>query len=185
MLVGFARVSSVSQNIERQEIELKKLNCERIFIEVASGKTSNRKVLNEMLDFIREGDLVITSEFSRLCRNTKELLEIIEKIKKKGCSFKSIKESFDSETPNGKLMVTIIAAISEFERDILLERQREGIAIAKKRGAFKKNTLPIPLDFKEQFYNFNCNKSQLSKYYGVSRPIIYRFIKECNLNSKI
>ena len=176
MIIGYARVSTLEQNTERQEIKLKENGCDKLFIEKASGKNSTRPVLKEMLDYIREGDTVVISDFSRLARNTKDLLDITATISEKGATFRSLKENIDSTEPTGKLMLTVIGAIAEFERDVLLQRQREGIALAKIRGKFKKKELKIPLDFEDMKQKLEFNKKRLASHYGVSRPIIYKWI---------
>lgn len=106
-------------------------------MEKVSGKDTNRPELQSMLDYIREGDTVYIHDFSRLARSTKDLLELVELFNKKDISLVSTKENLDTSTPTGKLMLTMIAAINEFERLNLLEHQREGIAIAKKQGKYK------------------------------------------------
>ncbi len=176
MKIGYARVSTLEQNIERQEIHLKEAQCEEIFLEKASGKNTARPELNEMLGFIRAGDTVIVSDFSRLARNTKDLLDITSAISAKGATFKSLKENIDSTTPTGKLMLTVIGAIAEFEREALLQRQKEGIELAKQKGKFKKKELKIPLDFEDMKQKLEFNKKRLASHYGVSRPIIYKWI---------
>lgn len=178
MIVGYVRVSSVDQNEERQVEALKKSGVEKIFSEKKSGKDKNRPKLEEMLNFIREGDVVIVSEFSRLARNTKDLLDITESITKKGAEFKSLKESIDTSTPAGKLMLTVIGAIATFEREILLERQKEGIAIAKEKGKFKKPEKEIPKDLNEKMIEFEFKKILVAKYYNVSRPTLDKWLKE-------
>lgn len=178
MIVGYVRVSSVDQNEERQVEALKKSGVEKIFSEKKSGKDKNRPKLEEMLNFIREGDVVIVSEFSRLARNTKDLLDITESITKKGAEFKSLKESIDTSTPAGKLMLTVIGAIATFEREILLERQKEGIAIAKEKGKFKKSKKEIPKDLNEKMLEFEFKKINVAKYYNVSRPTLDKWLKE-------
>ncbi len=177
MIIGYARVSTLEQNTERQEIKLKENGCNKLFIEKASGKNSTRPVLKEMLDYIREGDTVVVSDFSRLARNTKDLLDITATISEKGATFRSLKENIDSTEPTGKLMLTVIGAIAEFERDVLLQRQREGIALAKIRGKFKKDNLPIPTDLSQKVVEFQYSKTALAGHYGVSRPTIYRWLK--------
>ncbi len=176
MKVGYMRVSTQTQKTERQEIQLKEWGVQKVYTDKLSGKARDRPQLNELLSFIREGDIVIVSEFSRLARNTKDLLEITETITSKGASFKSLKESIDTTTPAGKMMLTVIGAIATFEREILLERQAEGIAIAKAKGKFAKPILAIPIDFKEKLEEHQFSKSKLAKHYDVSRPTIYNWL---------
>ena len=131
MKIAYVRVSTVEQNESRQIEALEKYGIEKWFTEKVSAKDTNRPKLKEMLEFAREGDTIYIHDFSRLARSTKDLLEIVETLKAKGIHLVSNKENIDTSTPTGKLMLTMIAAINEFERSNLLERQREGIAIAK------------------------------------------------------
>jgi len=137
MHVGYVRVSTIEQNEARQLEAMKQYPIERMFIEKASAKDTNRPRLQELLAFVRDGDVVHIHDFSRLARSVKDLLEVVEKLNAKGVALVSNKENIDSSTPTGKLMLTMIGAINEFERTNLLERQREGVAIAKRDGAYK------------------------------------------------
>lgn len=181
MIVGYVRVSTIEQNEERQLVTMKKYNVEKVFSEKVSAKDTNRVELNNMLDFIREGDTVVIHDFSRLARSTKDLLEIVELLEDKKVTLISSKENIDSSTPTGKLMLTMIGAINEFERANLLERQREGIAIAKEKGLYK-GRKEIKIDNFEEYYNRyknrEFNKTQLSKELGVSRPTLDKLIKD-------
>jgi DNA invertase Pin-like site-specific DNA recombinase len=153
MKVGYIRVSTEEQNTIRQEVMMQQLNVEKIFIDKKSGKNTNRPQLQAMLSFVREGDTVVVSEISRFGRNAKDLLELIDILTKKGVQFESQKEKFDTTTPAGKAMLTIFAAISQLERDYILERQREGIAVAKEKGVYKGRT-PITVkkdDFEKEY----------------------------------
>ena len=181
MIVGYVRVSTVEQNESRQLVTMDKYNVEKLFQEKVSAKDINREELNKMLDFVREGDSIVIHDFSRLARSTKDLLHIMELLESKGVNLISTKESIDSSTPTGKLMLTMIAAINEFERTNMLERQREGIAIAKAAGKYK-GRKEIKVDNFEDYYNKYINrvfnKSQLAKEIGVSRPTLNKLIKE-------
>lgn len=137
MKVAYVRVSTIEQHEQRQIEALKQHGIEKWFMEKVSGKDTNRPQLKAMLDFVREGDTVYIHDFSRLARSTKDLLELVELLNQKKVTLVSNKENLDSGTATGKLMITMIAAINEFERENLLERQREGIAIAKEQGKFK------------------------------------------------
>lgn len=130
--LGYVRVSTAEQNDARQRGALEKYNIDKWFEEKVSGKDTNRKKLQAMIDYCREGDTIYVHDFSRLARSTKDLLEIVELLQSKGVNLVSDKENLDTNTATGKLMLTMIAAIAEFERQNLLERQREGIAIAKR-----------------------------------------------------
>ena len=149
MIIGYARVSSIDQNEARQIEEFKKLGTEKNFIDKQSGKNCDRPQLQEMLQYVREGDIIIVSEYSRLARNVQDLLNIINELKKKKVELRSLKESLDTTTPQGKLMLTIFAGLAEFERDMIRQRQLEGIAIAKQRQ-------PIPYD--KALFKKECKK---------------------------
>lgn len=181
MKVGYVRVSTIEQNEERQLVTMEKYGVEKIFQEKVSAKDTNRPELNKMLDYIREGDTVVVHDFSRLARSTKDLLEIVELLKSKDVNLISAKENIDSSTPTGKLMLTMIGAINEFERANLLERQREGIAIAKEKGLYK-GRKEIKVDnFEEQYERYlkrELNKTQLAKELNISRPTLDKLIKE-------
>ncbi len=145
MLIGYARVSTQEQNEARQLEEFRKLGTEKNFIDKQSGKDIERPQLKAMLQFVREGDIVVVSEYSRLARNVQDLLKIIDELNARNVQLRSIKESLDTTTPHGKLMLTIFAGLAEFERDMIHQRQLEGIAIAKEQGLYK-GRQPIPYD---------------------------------------
>ena len=134
MLVGYARISTITQNEDRQIEALTNAGCEKIYLDKMSGQDTNRPQLKAMFTFIREGDTVLVTEFSRFSRSTKDLLDLVEKLQVKKVDFRSLKENVDTTTSSGKLVLTIFAALSEFERSIIRERAAEGIAIAKAKG---------------------------------------------------
>lgn len=185
MNIGYIRVSTIEQNPDRQYSDLKKYKIDKFFEEHASGKNTERPVLNEMLNFIREGDTLFIESFSRLARNTADLLNIIETLKNKNVKIISQKENLNTGSPTGKMMITMIGAIATFERELILERQKEGIAIAKAAGKYKgrKKILP-PANF-ETLYSLYLNrqiptKKEFAKKCNVSLPVLERFIKEFN-----
>ncbi|MBR4099406.1 MAG: recombinase family protein [Clostridia bacterium] len=137
MKIGYVRVSTEEQNTSRQEETMKQLNVEKIYIDKISGKSADRPQLKEMMAFVRTGDTVVVESISRFARNTKDLLDLVEQLSKKQVEFVSKKESIDTTTPAGKFMLTVFAAVSELERDYILQRQSEGIAIAKAKGVYK------------------------------------------------
>ena len=180
MNLAYVRVSTVEQNEERQIEALKKFNIEKWFTEKVSGKNMDRPKLQEMLDFCREGDTIYIHDFSRLARSTKDLLDIVERLKEKGVHLVSNKENIDSSTPQGKLMLTMIAAIYEFERENMLERQREGIAIAKREGKFK-GRKPLELNDFDKYYELyvsrQITKSEMARKLNISRQTLDKMIK--------
>lgn len=180
MQIAYIRVSTIEQNEQRQIEAMKHYNIEKWFIEKVSAKDTNRPKLQEMLDFIREGDTLHIHDFSRLARSTKDLLEIVELLNTKGVTLVSNKENIDTSTATGKLLLTVVAAIAEFERTNLLERQREGIAIAKRNGVYKgRKPVSIP-DFERQYQRYKnreITKSQLAKELKISRPTLDKLIE--------
>lgn len=182
MNVAYIRVSSIEQNEARQLEAMKDKDIEKYFTEKVSGKNiKDRPKLNEMLEFVREGDVVYIHDFSRLARSTEDLLKIVNQLNEKGVHLISNKENLDTSTPTGKLMLTFIGAINEFERANLLERQREGIAIAKKEGRYKGGQ-PKKIDkelFNKLLDDYNCrkiNKVQFAKQLTVSRPTLDKLL---------
>ena len=139
MLLGYIRVSTIEQNEERQTRALleKGVDKENLYIDKQSGKNTDREQLKSLLSFCRKGDVVITESISRIARNTKDLLTIVEQLTNKGVDFVSLKECIDTATPQGKFMLTVFGAMAELERENILERQREGILIAKEQGLYQ------------------------------------------------
>ena len=183
MKVAYIRVSTVEQNEARQLEAMKDKKIEKYFTEKVSAKNTNRPQLQAMLDFVREGDTVYVHDFSRLARSTKDLLDITELLKEKKVTLISNKESVDTSTAQGKLMVTMLGAIYEFERANLLERQREGIAEAKKAGKYKGGQVKrIDNDtfnkYYSQYKSREINKVQFAKSLNISRPTLDKLLKD-------
>ena len=137
MKIGYIRVSTAGQNTARQEVLMAELGVEKVFIDRISGKNTDRPELKEMMGFVRNGDTVIVESISRFARNTKDLLELVEQLTAKSVEFVSRKEAIDTTTPTGKFMLTVFGAVAELEREYTLQRQAEGIAIAKEQGVYK------------------------------------------------
>lgn len=181
MNIAYVRVSTVEQNEARQVEGLKKHNIDKWFTEKISAKDANRPQLQAMLEFAREGDTVYIHDFSRIARSTKDLLAIVEQLNAKGVHLVSNKENIDTSTPTGKLMLTMIGAINEFERMNLLERQREGIALAVREGKYK-GRKEVHIDnfasYYERYMRREINKAQLAKELSISRPTLDKLIRE-------
>ena len=183
MNVAYIRVSTEEQNEARQLDAMKTKEIEKFFTEKISAKDTNRPQLQAMLDFVREGDTVYIHDFSRLARSTKDLLDIIDRLNTKGVSLVSNKESIDTSTPQGKLMVTMLGAIYEFERANLLERQREGIAIAVREGKYKggkskKINEAVFEKLYQQYTSREINKTRFAEELGVSRPTLNKLLSQ-------
>lgn len=186
MIVCYIRVSTIEQNEARQKEAMQGKGIEKYYIEKVSAKDTNRPKLQEMLEYVREGDTIYIHDFSRLARSTKDLLDIVELLNKKGVILKSNKENLDTSTPTGKLMLTMIGAINEFERQNLLERQREGIAIAKREGKFKGGQVKQISEerFAECYAEYKerkINKSKLAQRLEISRPTLDKLLKDKGL----
>ena len=169
MRVGYVRVSSVEQNEERQIVALKqKADVEKLFVDKISSKSANRPKFDEMMNFLREGDELIVSEFHSLTKKDVKVL--------------SLKEQLDTSTPQGRFMLTIFGAIAEFERELILQRQREGIQLAKAAGKYKgRNAKKRPKDFdfyKQGYYNRQYTVTEIAKHYKVSRPTVYKWLRQ-------
>lgn len=145
MKIGYIRVSTEEQNTMRQEVMMRDLGVNELYIDKASGKNTDRPELKKMLSYVRKGDTVIVESISRFARNTKDLLELIEMLSTKEVTFISKKEAIDTNTPTGRFMLTIFGAVAELEREYILQRQREGIAIARQQGRYKgRKRIEIP-----------------------------------------
>lgn len=182
MNVAYVRVSTVEQNEQRQIEALEKHNIDKWYIEKVSGKNTNRPKLKEMLEYVREDDTVFIHDFSRLARSTKDLLEIVEQLNNKNVCLISNKENIDTSTPTGKLMLTMIGAIAEFEMRNLLERQKEGIEIAKREGKYKgRKELSIDKEIfnsmLEEYKSRKINKVQFAERLNISRPTLDKLLK--------
>lgn len=145
MRIGYVRCSTADQNEARQMKMLEEQNVEKIFVDKASGKNVERKDFRAMMDYIRDGDIVIVESISRIARNTRDLLSVISTLTEKGVEFVSLKENIDTTTPYGRFMLTVFGALAELERESILERQREGIEIAKAEGKYK-GRKPVAID---------------------------------------
>jgi DNA invertase Pin-like site-specific DNA recombinase len=178
--VGYIRVSSTDQNMARQ---LDSVNCDKIFTDKVSGKSIERPGLKSMLEYIREGDEVIVHSMDRLARNLDDLRKMVFDLTSKGISIKFIKENltFTSDSdPMSKLLLSVMGAVAEFERMIIKERQKEGIALAKSKGLYtgRKRILngEQVLEIKAKIIA-GYRKTDLAKEYGIKRSTLYKYLK--------
>ncbi len=178
---AYIRVSTEEQNYESQMEAMKDLEFAKVFTEKRSAKDTNRPELQNMIDYVREGDTVYVKDFSRLARSTKDLLNIIDILETKKVKLVSIKEKLDTSTPAGKLMVTMLGAIYEFERANLLERQKDGIAVAKKEGRYKgRKKIQKPDNWQEVYSDWSCRKITAKKaceLLKLKTNTFYNFVK--------
>lgn len=134
MILGYARVSTKDQNIDGQQDALTSVGAERIFADTITGTARSRPELDRLLSELRNGDVVVVTKYDRLARSLKDLLEIVEQIQAKGAGFRSLGEDIDTTTPAGRLIFHVFASIAQFERERIVERTKEGLAAARKRG---------------------------------------------------
>ena len=136
MKIGYIRISTEDQNTARQELLMQQLGVDELFIDRLSGKNTDRPELKRMMTYVRRGDTVVVESISRFARNTRDLLNLMDELTAKEVAFVSQKEAIDTTTPTGKFMLTVFGAVAELEREYILQRQREGIAIAKANGVY-------------------------------------------------
>ena len=184
MKVGYVRVSTEEQNTARQEVIMQELGVEKLYKEKVSGKTQRgRAELEKMLQFVREGDVVVVESISRIARNTKDLLEIVDRLNEKHVDFTSRKEQIDTNTPSGKFMLTVFGAIAQLEREYILDRQREGIEIARQNGKYQ-GRKPIAIDgekFAEVYARWKAGEIQgvaAMRELGLKPSTFYRRVRD-------
>jgi DNA invertase Pin-like site-specific DNA recombinase len=180
MLIGYARVSTLDQNLDLQRDALHKANCEHIYTDTFSGSAVQRPGLEECLKDLRAGDTIVVWKFDRLGRSLKHLMEAVQVLEERGIDFKSLQESIDTTTPGGKLVFHVFAALAEFERDVIRERTMAGLEAARVRG--RKGGRPRLLDEKKRagpvalHADPTVSISDIYKTMGISRTTIYRSI---------
>ena len=181
MKIGYARVSTQDQNLDRQLDNLKAAGCERIFNEKMTGTKSDRPELRTMLLTLRSGDILVIDSFSRLSRSTKDLLDLVEKLTSMGVHLVSLKENLDTTTATGKLMLTMLSALSQFERDLIAERTIDGLKAARARGRSggrpKKGTIK---DREQALAMYNANvmsNPEIAAKFGISLSTLNRWIR--------
>ncbi|AOM11384.1 recombinase family protein [Bacillus thuringiensis] len=187
-IYGYARVSTQQQDLIRQLDLLKTCNCTEILTEKISGTKKDRPELMRLKDKIRTGDTLIVESFSRLGRSTKDLIELVEYFEQKGVKLISLKENFDTQTPQGKLMLTVFQAFSQFERDLIVQRTKEGLESARARG--RKGGRPkVKEKYIEKALNLYASKeysiSEIVAMSGISQATLYRYIKETGIRDKV
>ncbi len=178
--IGYVRVSTVDQNTERQ---LDGMELDRVFTDKASGKDTQRPQLKAALDYVRDGDTLIVHSMDRLARNAEDLLRIVRELTGRGVTVEFVKNhlTFSGKAePMAKLMLTMLAAVAEFERDLLRERQREGIAIAKAKGIYKGRKRALTSEQAAELLECarsGMPKADLARSYGISRETLYQYLR--------
>lgn len=193
MKIGYIWVSTADQNPERQRTELEAADVEEIYEDRVSGKNLDRPQLQEMLAFIRKGDTIIVHSLDRLARNLSDLLKTVEALTQKGVSIHFLKEKLEFDagkdaSPTAKLMLQLVGAFAEFERSMIKARQREGIELAKARGAYlgrKRTVTPEQIEAVEKKMSLGMPLSVAAKKVGLSRSTVYRYLNPKDIkNSK-
>ncbi len=178
--IGYVRVSSLDQNPERQ---LEQVQLDRLFTDKASGKDMQRPELEALLSFAREGDTVVVHSMDRLARNLDDLRRIVQTLTKRGVRVEFVKENLTftgEDSPLAQLMLSVMGAFAEFERALIRERQREGIALAKQRGAFRgrKKALSVAQATElRQRAEAGAQKAKLAREFGISRETLYHYLR--------
>jgi len=179
--IGYVRVSSLDQNQVRQ---LDGIKLDKVFTDKASGKDTNRPALHALLDFVREGDTVVVHSMDRLARNLDNLRYLVQSLTKKGIEVEFVKEHLTftgKDSPMAQLMLSVMGAFAEFERALIKERQREGIAIAKQKGLYKgrkKVLSQSQVDEIKQKISEGLKKSHIAKSFNISRASLYNYLKK-------
>ena len=181
MRIGYARVSTIDQNLDRQIDALKDAGCEKIFAEKASGRSKNRPELQRMIEYMRQGDQVIVVKLDRIGRNTKNLIELSEQFESAGLDFISLGDSIDTSTATGRLFFSVLAAIAQFEADLNRERTMEGLEAARRRGntGGRPRIDPEMVDRALKMYRAKtfCIR-EITQATGLSKASIYRYVKQ-------
>lgn len=178
----YLRVSTIEQNLDRQYEAMKRFDIpeDNYYVEKISGKNTDRPELQKLLSVLQEGDVIHVHDFSRLSRSTSDLLKIVEDLNNRGVTLISNKENLDTSTPTGKLMLTMIGAINEFERTNMLERQAEGVRLSKAAGKYKKKDIDTKLfkKLKKDVDSGYLSAKTAAEELGISRVTWYKLIKE-------
>src|SRR5438477_7399478 len=181
MLIGYARVSTQDQTINLQKDALEKIGCSKIFTDTISGAQTERKGLDEALQFLREGDTLVVWRLDRLGRTLKHLIETVTDLSQRHIGFKSLTESIDTTTSGGKLIFHIFGALAEFERDLIRERTQAGLLAARARGrkgGQPKALTPKQAGIAQQLYDDKSNAiADICKTLNISRATLYRYIE--------
>lgn len=188
MKIGYVRVSSEGQNTARQEELMKRLGVDRVYIDRMGGQSADRPELQKMMNYVREGDVVVVESISRFARNTKDLLELTGQLDSRRVQFISQKENIDTDTPAGKFMLTVFGAVAELEREYIRQRQREGIEIAKGQGKYKGRPVKKVDGFENiyrQWKDKEITAAGASRQLGISRSTFYRKAAEYEDNEII
>lgn len=178
--IGYVRVSTLDQNAERQ---LEGVALDRVFTDTASGKDTDRPQLRSLLAYAREGDTIVVHSMDRLARNVDDLRRLVQEQTRRGIRVQFIKENLlftGEESPMANLMLTVLGAVAQFERDLIKERQREGIALAKQRGVYRGRRRKLTPERVAELRSRAAKekKARLAREFGISRETLYQYLRE-------
>ena len=179
MIVGYARVSTVGQSLESQREQLKEAGCEQIYREKKTGSNDDRKEFQTMMDFVREGDTIVVTKLDRMARSMHDFTKHVEVLRQKNVIFKILNIGLDTSSPTAKLMLNMLAAFAEFEREIMLERQADGIARAKSAGKYKgrKPTAKAKSEDIIKLASDGLTRQDIANQLGIGVASVYRVLK--------
>jgi len=187
VIFGYARISTFDQSLDLQKDALEKAGCEKLFVDQASGAKTDRPGLSELFTKLRRGDTLVVWKLDRLGRSMQHLIETVNKLEKMGVAFKSLMESIDTTTINGKLVFHIFGALAEFERGLISERTRAGLEAARARGrkggrkkGLSEEARLIAVTAKALYENSEDNKmstQDIADRLGISRPTLYKYLR--------
>lgn len=179
-IYGYARVSTQHQDLNQQLDLLAEQNCNEILTEKMTGTKSNRPELNRLKDKLRPGDTVVVESFSRLGRSTKDLIDLVTYFEEQDVKLVSLKENFDTTTPQGRLMMTVFQAFSQFERDLIVERTKEGLQSARARGRIGGRPRVNKRDIERAVKLYESEAysgKEITEMTGISKATLYRYIR--------
>lgn len=181
MRIGYARVSTQLQNLELQQDALKRAGCEKIIVDVASGKGTQRTGLEQLRDVLRKGDVLVVWRLDRLGRSLKQLIELLSGFEQQGIGFQSLQEAIDTTTPGGRLVFHIFGALAEFERNLIRERTRAGLEAARARGrkggrSYSLNATQRAMAV-EQYHQKKYSVQEICQTWGISKPTLYSYLR--------
>jgi DNA invertase Pin-like site-specific DNA recombinase len=188
MKIGYARVSTVEQNLDLQKDALEKAGCKKIFVDEVSGTVANREGLEKAKEILREGDVLVVWRLDRLGRSIRDLIDWVTTLEEEGIGFKSLQESIDTTTSSGKLVFHIFAALAEFERNLIRERTNAGLAAARARGRLggRKKSLNAKgrKQAVEMYERKNQTVRQICEMMNITKPTLYAYIREEQASKK-
>lgn len=179
MLIGYARVSTIDQNLALQKDALQKAGCERIYEDEMSGSKDNRPGLNRALEMLRENDTLIVWKLDRLGRSVKSLIELVSELNEKNIHFKSLTDSIDTSTPSGRFFFNVMASLAQMERELIAERTKAGLEIARKKGKIggrKRVMTDSKISSAKRLLESGALPKDVAKDLGVSIATLYRWI---------